>query len=158
MEPRRRPDYRRGVVAVIRDARGRVLVGKHRHPPDAHFVFPQGGTEPGETPEQAILREVAEELGDGRVQVHARTPGDIQYDFPPEVAQRAGYKGKVHHWFLLSYQVGAGPDLSRGDGELVALDWVTVEEAVQRAIAWRRESYVRGLTALGLLPVTAPPR
>jgi len=53
------------VVAAIIDRQGRVLICR-RKPEQSHplqWEFPGGKVEPGETPEQALARELAEELG-----------------------------------------------------------------------------------------------
>ncbi|MGC5325390.1 NUDIX domain-containing protein [Brevibacillus sp. SYSU BS000544] len=47
--------------AIIRDAEGRVLLQKRSD--DGKWGFPGGALEPGETIEQAMLREVWEETG-----------------------------------------------------------------------------------------------
>jgi len=53
------------VVAAIIEREGRVLIGR-RKPEQKHplqWEFPGGKVEPGETPEQALARELEEELG-----------------------------------------------------------------------------------------------
>lgn len=53
------------VVAAIIERNGRVLICR-RKPEQAHpleWEFPGGKVEPGETPEQALARELEEELG-----------------------------------------------------------------------------------------------
>ena len=53
------------VVAAILERDGRILICQRR-PEQAHplkWEFPGGKVEPGETPEQAVVRELAEELG-----------------------------------------------------------------------------------------------
>src|SRR5579871_1876950 len=53
------------VVAAILERNGRILIGRRR-PEQSHplkWEFPGGKVEPGETPEQALARELEEELG-----------------------------------------------------------------------------------------------
>ena len=53
------------VVAAILQKDGRILVGQ-RTPEQSHplkWEFPGGKVEPGESPEQALARELEEELG-----------------------------------------------------------------------------------------------
>jgi 8-oxo-dGTP diphosphatase len=52
------------VGAIINDRRGRLLLIKRGHEPDAGlWSLPGGRVEPGETDEQAVVREVSEETG-----------------------------------------------------------------------------------------------
>jgi 8-oxo-dGTP diphosphatase len=53
------------VVAAILEREGRILIGQ-RTPEQSHplkWEFPGGKVEPGETPSQALARELEEELG-----------------------------------------------------------------------------------------------
>jgi mutator protein MutT len=49
------------VAAIIRDERGRILF--QRRASDGRWSLPSGAIDPGETPEEAIVREVREETG-----------------------------------------------------------------------------------------------
>ena len=69
------------VVAAILERGGHVLIGR-RKPEQSHplkWEFPGGKVEPGETPEQALARELEEELG-----LRARPARDhpVPYTYP----------------------------------------------------------------------------
>lgn len=53
--------YRVSVKAFVQDAEGRILLNKENG--HAHFSLPGGGVEHGETMQQALVRELHEELG-----------------------------------------------------------------------------------------------
>lgn len=48
-------------AAIVKD--GRILMVFHRHDGRSYWTLPGGGVEAGETPEQAVAREVLEETG-----------------------------------------------------------------------------------------------
>jgi 8-oxo-dGTP diphosphatase len=61
-DPQGRPPKRsRAGAVVIRD--GRILLIEYRHGPHPVYEIPGGGIERGETPEEAVLRELKEETG-----------------------------------------------------------------------------------------------
>ncbi|MDB5733842.1 MAG: hypothetical protein JWN16_479 [Alphaproteobacteria bacterium] len=57
------PRPRQAGRAILRDARGRVLLIRFVLPDMTFWATPGGGVEPGETPLQAAHRELHEELG-----------------------------------------------------------------------------------------------
>jgi len=70
------------VVAAVIERGGRVLIGQRKNigPHPLKWEFPGGKVEPGETPEQATIRELAEELA-----IHARVDREIMryhYQYP----------------------------------------------------------------------------
>ena len=70
----------RVVAAVIRD-RGRIFATQRGYGPyKDSWEFPGGKIEPGETPEDALKREIREEL-DAEIEVGERA-GRIEYDYP----------------------------------------------------------------------------
>lgn len=94
------------------DRRGRLL-----------WSLPKGHVEPGETPEDAAIREVAEETGiTGRV---VAPLGTIDFWF---VAKNRRIHKTVHH-FLLVAQNG---ELSADDVEVEQVAWVPLDELSQR--------------------------
>ena len=87
-EPAANPQRREGADALVRDARGRVLLV--RRADDGRWAMPGGWVDPGETPEQAVVREVAEETGlrvsAPRLLHTKQRPASVHYTFGCELA------------------------------------------------------------------------
>lgn len=82
------------VVAAVIEVDGRVLCmqrGENRYPYTSHrWEFPGGKIEPGETPEQALHRELIEEMElDVEVCEHLAT---VTHDYPDFTITLAAYR------------------------------------------------------------------
>ncbi len=77
----RRP-YRRGVGEVLINAEGKVFVARRIDTPGEAWQLPQGGIEEGETPRQAVLSELAEEIGTDKAEIIAERADCMCYDLP----------------------------------------------------------------------------
>jgi 8-oxo-dGTP pyrophosphatase MutT (NUDIX family) len=98
-----------------------LLCGRHL---ENLWALPKGTPEPGETIEQAALREVREETG---VEVQAEAVvGDIKYWFS-RPQQGVRYNKTVHHFLMRP--TGGDPELH--DHEFDEVRWVPVQEALK---------------------------
>jgi len=77
-----RDGYRPNVAIVLVNSRNQVFWGERVR--EHAWQFPQGGIKPGETPEQAMYRELREEVGlrSNHVKVLGRTRDWLRYDVP----------------------------------------------------------------------------
>jgi len=120
--------YKPNVAAILRNARGRILVCERLGVADA-WQFPQGGIDDGETPEQALFRELWEEIGvvaeDLRV---AAQKGPYRYLYGGGRIKR-GHHGKEQFYFLCDY---IGPDarinVNTKHPEFQAFRWIAPED------------------------------
>jgi len=77
-----REGYRPNVGIVLVNARNEVFWGKRIR--EHSWQFPQGGIKKGETPEEAMYRELHEEVGllPQHVRILGRTRDWLRYDVP----------------------------------------------------------------------------
>ncbi len=91
--------YRDNVAAILRNPRGELLVCERvgvRHA----WQFPQGGIDEGETPEQALVREIWEEVGvPASAYRIVERRGPYRYLYGKGKSKR-GFHGKVQFYFL----------------------------------------------------------
>ena len=71
--------WRPNVAAIIMDDAGQILLGGQPQRSD-HWHFPQGGITPGESPQQALHRELREEVGLSRFTILAEYAG-LRYEY-----------------------------------------------------------------------------
>lgn len=119
--------YRANVAAIIRRKDGRILIARRSDYPES-WQLPQGGVDRGEEPEDALRREVEEEvaLRGTAYRIAARKDG-YRYEFPGGPDKR-GFHGQRQTYFLCILQDGAEKevDASRGCGEFTEVDWAEV--------------------------------
>ncbi len=109
-----RDGYRPNVAIVIVNGRNLVFWGKRVR--EHSWQFPQGGINPGEAPEQAMYRELHEEVGlqPQHVRVLGRTRDWLRYEVPQHWIKRewrGSYRGQKQIWYLLRL-VGRDNDVS----------------------------------------------
>ena len=142
-----KPNFRAGVITVVRRSDGRVLAFERAEPAGA-WQFPQGGIDEGETPEQAAWRELAEETGLGHEQVRlvGEHPYWTIYEWPTDV--RAGKDagkvldrlGQAHRWFFFEPRDGELEPVPDGD-EFVAWRWMDPSDLLAQVVEFRRPGY-----------------
>lgn len=149
-----RNGFRPNVGIVIHNDEGQVLWGRRVGGFDA-WQFPQGGIERGESIEDALYRELREEVGltDGDVEIRRRTKGWLHYRTPPGFRRRGSspeFMGQKQKWFLL--RLLAHDDAVRTDHsespEFDAWRWVSYWYPVGQVIAFKRGVYRRALREL----------
>lgn len=99
-----REGFRPNVGIILLNAQNEVWWGKRVR--EHSWQFPQGGIKYGETPEQAMYRELEEEIGlrAEHVKIVGRTRDWLRYEVPDHFIKReirGHYRGQKQIWFLL---------------------------------------------------------
>lgn len=134
--------YRPNVAVLVTDGQGRVLLC--RRADDAHEKAQtvQGGIDPGETPRQAAIREVSEEIGlePKDYEIIGSSQAKYKYDWPAEIQERlrdTGYVGQEQQFFLIRVDPETTFVLDSHEQEFSKVEWGTPEELVSQA--WERK-------------------
>ena len=148
-----RDGYRPNVAIVLANHKNQVFWGKRVK--EHAWQFPQGGIKPGETPEQAMYRELNEETGlqPQHVRILGRTRDWLHYNVPTHWVKRewrGTYRGQKQIWFLLRL-VGRDCDISlraSGHPEFDAWRWHDYWVPLEAVIDFKRDVYRLGLEQL----------
>ena len=142
------PLYRPGVGIMLVNPEGRVFVGRRIDVPGglAAWQMPQGGIDPGETPGEAALRELHEEVGTGKVAILAESRSWLHYDLPAEMATLpwgGRYRGQRQKWFAMRFTgVDADIDPAATDHpEFDAWEWVAPGRLCELIVPFKRPLY-----------------
>lgn len=152
------PDlYRPCTGIVIFNSLGQVWLGKRAgHTGQYIWQFPQGGTDPGETPEYAAIREMEEETG---ISVQKVSPlGQIKeqlfYDYPEDVRttpRTKRWRGQRQYWY--AYRFHGGPkDINleaHTPPEFSQWRWGNLSETPDLIVPFKRKVYEQLVVEFG---------
>ena len=146
--------FRPNVGIVLTNGLGQVLWARRVGGQDA-WQFPQGGIQRNESVEQALYRELFEEVGlaEDRVVVLARTSVWLRYRIPRHMRRHysaPGFKGQKQKWFLLRL-VGEEREIQVDHTHKPEFDywrWVSYWYPVGQVVDFKRDVYCRALHEL----------
>lgn len=137
--------YRPGVGVMLLDRANRVFVGRRIDMQGDNWQMPQGGIDRGETPRQAALRELKEEVGTDKAEIVAESQGWLSYEVPAEIAGRlwrGRYRGQRQKWFAMRFTgEDRDIDLMTHHPEFDAWRWVAPAELPTLIVPFKRQLY-----------------
>jgi putative (di)nucleoside polyphosphate hydrolase len=139
--------YRKGVGLMILNKECKVFVGKRNDVRQDAWQMPQGGVDDGESAEDAVFREMEEEIGNNYGEIIACTKKEYSYEIPDYLIQKlwdGKYKGQNQRWYLLRY-LGQDKDINinaSSESEFKDWKWLEIEELVHKIIPFKRTLYL----------------
>jgi putative (di)nucleoside polyphosphate hydrolase len=148
-----REGFRPNVGIILLNAHNEVWWGKRVR--EHSWQFPQGGIKYGETPEQAMYRELEEEIGlrQEHVKIVGRTRDWLRYEVPDHFIKReirGHYRGQKQIWFLLR-MIARDNDVNlrlTDHPEFDAWRWHDYWVPLDVVIEFKREVYQKALQEL----------
>lgn len=138
--------FRQGVGIILVNARRQLFLAKRIGKPA--WQFPQGGMKEMETPEEAMYRELKEEIGllPESVKILATTKRWLRYRLPKSLVRHHSQPlciGQKQKWFLLR-MVGQDDEINLGDTDSPEFDswaWVSYWYPLTQVVSFKRRVY-----------------
>ncbi len=142
--------YRHGIGIVLRNRDGDIFMGRRKTPSPIGWQMPQGGIDEGETPEEALWRELKEEVGTDKAVIVKDMKEWLYYEIPEPYRSKwwgGRFLGQKQKWYLLDF-VGFDSDInifSTIPSEFCAWRWELSSEILDLAIYFKRDIYAKVL-------------
>lgn len=122
-----------------------VLIAQRIDSPGEAWQMPQGGIDEGETPEQAVLREMKEEIGTDKASIIGTTAAWLSYDLPDDLwptLWHGRYRGQTQKWFALRFDGDdIDIDIATEHPEFSRWKWATPDEAIASIVPFKQNLY-----------------
>ena len=132
---------------MLLNRQGEVFIGRRIDMPSLPaWQMPQGGIDRGETPSQAALRELKEEIGTDRAEILGASRGWLRYELPAELAGKVfggRYCGQKQKWFAMRF-IGkeSDIDLATEHPEFDRWQWVAPHRLPELIVPFKRQLYL----------------
>ncbi len=143
-------NYRPNVAAIVLSAKYpekcEIFIASRTDISDA-WQFPQGGIDKGETPKEALFRELEEEIGTNEVEIISSYPKLISYDFPALIAKKMyPYDGQEQQYYLVKLNKGAKININTKIPEFGAYKFVSTKKIYDYIAFFKRPVYKEVIT------------
>ncbi len=143
--------YRPCVGVMLINNQGQVFVGRRIDQTVEGWQMPQGGIDEGETPAEAVMRELKEEAGTDKAKIIRELDGWLAYDLPPHligVALHGKYRGQKQKWFALRFTgTDDDIDLRTHEPEFATWRWVSMQKLPSLIVPFKRDTYQKVIAA-----------
>ena len=138
--------YRRCAGMMIMNDQKKILVGKRLDHPSGYWQMPQGGIDENENPEEAVWREMMEEIGTNNAELIKSSSQWINYEIPKDTLETLPwgkkYIGQTQKWFIFKFK-GKNSDINVGteNPEFSEWKWAKLESLINNIVPFKRKVY-----------------
>lgn len=145
-----------GVGAIIQNEKGLILVGNRIDIKKA-WQLPQGGIDEGESAQDALFRELKEEIGTNDVTILDYTKQSHIYLFPEHIRKQlaktwgSNFLGQKQVWFLCALNPSAIINVATENPEFVATRWISATRVIAHTVGFKKNMMIDVFKELKLL-------
>ena len=138
--------YRKCVGIMILNNKKEILVGRRLDHPSGFWQMPQGGIDEKENPEEAVWREMMEEIGTNKAKLIKKSNQWIQYDIPSDTLKTLPwgqkYVGQTQKWFAFKF-TGKDNDINVGteNPEFSEWKWTKMNSIIDNIVQFKKNVY-----------------
>ena len=138
--------YRSCVGMMILNDTNKILVGRRLDHPSGFWQMPQGGIDDHEKPEEAVWREMMEEIGTNNAKLIKSTNQWYKYEIPKETLKTLPwgekYIGQKQKWFAFRI-TGKEDDINvnTNNPEFSEWKWILHNSLVDNIVPFKRKLY-----------------
>ncbi|HEY2069371.1 MAG TPA: RNA pyrophosphohydrolase [Rhizomicrobium sp.] len=143
--------YRPCVGVMLFNADGSVFVGKRIDQTVEGWQMPQGGIDGDETPEEAALRELKEEIGTNNASLLREMDEWLAYDLPAHllgIALHGRYRGQRQKWLAMRFNGNNSEiNVATPEPEFAQWKWLAIEALPRLIVPFKRDTYQKVIAA-----------
>jgi len=139
-------EYRKCVGMMIMNDDKEILVGRRIDHPSGFWQMPQGGIDDNENPEDAVWREMMEEIGTNKAELIKISNQWLRYKIPNETLKTLPwgkkYIGQRQKWFAFKF-VGKDSDINvdTQNPEFSDWKWAKIDSMIDNIVPFKRKIY-----------------
>jgi len=134
------------VGMMILNDNNEILVGRRLDYPSGFWQMPQGGIDDNENPEEAVWREMMEEVGTNNAELIKMSSQWVNYNIPQDTLDRLPwgkrYVGQTQKWFVFRF-TGQESDINVGteNPEFSEWKWAKFNSLADNIVPFKRDVY-----------------
>jgi putative (di)nucleoside polyphosphate hydrolase len=137
--------YRQGVGIILLNDKNQVFTACRIDTTTQAWQMPQGGIDAGETPQQAVLRELEEETSITNIDYIAVSKDWLRYDLPENLIDKlwhGRYRGQEQMWYLYRFTGKESEiNLATTHPEFHSWKWTEFMELPNMIVPFKRPLY-----------------
>ena len=131
---------------MILNQNNEILIGRRIDQPSGYWQMPQGGIDENEVPQEAVWREMMEEIGTNNAELIYESSQWLNYEIPLEILETLPwgniYIGQTQKWFVFQF-TGKDNDINVGteNPEFSDWKWSNHNTLTDNAVPFKRDLY-----------------